>query len=259
MNIGFINQNVSPRLNMGLAYIMTVVAQKHQVFFWDVVGRYKTFSMYLKKQIKNASPRVIGFSVNSYTFRSSLRWAKFIKKEFPHITLIFGGVHPTIRPLECISNPFVDMICIGEGEYSVLECLDYLDNGELPYGVRGIWYKDKGGHIIKNHLRPFVKDLDILPFPDWDIWDIELYIKTGGLVRNSLKVLSSRGCYYDCRFCTAPIIRERIPGQYYRTRSAENVIAEIKRNISRYRSLGFNYLSFADPLFGADEDQFNSF
>jgi len=258
MNIGFINQNVSPRLNMGLAYIMTVVAQKHQVFLWDIVGRYKNFSSYLNKQIKKVDPQVIGFSVNSYTFRSALYWAEFIRKEFPHIVLIFGGVHPTIRPIECLNNPFVDIVCVGEGEYSITECLDCLENGEPPYRVSGIWYKDTQGNIVKNTLRPFVEELDTLPFPDWDIWDIELYIKSGGLVRNSLKILSSRGCYYDCKFCTAPIIRRRIPGQYYRVRSAENVIAEIKRNVSKYHDIGFNYLSFADPLFGADNNQFNS-
>ena len=257
MNVGFINQNISPRLNMGLAYIMTMAQKKEQVFFWDIVGRYQNFSHYVADEIEAVQPRAIGFSVNSYTFRSALYWAHFIKQRFPHIYLIFGGVHPTIRPFECIRNPLVDIICIGEGEYAISECLDRLAAGELPYNVPGIWFKDEAGRIIENPLRSFVENLDELPFPNWDIWDIERYIKVGGLVRNSLKILASRGCYYDCKFCTAPVIRERIPGEYYRVRSAENVIAEIKMLRAKYYARGLRYISFADPLFGANETQFD--
>lgn len=256
MKIGFINQNVSPRLNMGLAYIMTMAATKHEVFLWDIVGHYHDFLEYLLNGIRKNNPGIIAFSVNSYTFRSAACWAKIIKENFPEITLLFGGVYPTVQPMECIEHSFVDMICVGEGEETVLECLERLEKNSLPYDVKGIYFKDNKRRIIKNELRPFVEDLDALPFPDWDLWDIDLYINRGGFFRNSLKVMSSRGCFHNCRFCTGPVIKKSIPGRYYRLRSPQNVIAEIKRNVEKYYDRGLRYTNFADPLFGADQKHF---
>lgn len=256
MRIAFINQNVSPRLNMGLAYVMTLAAERHDVILLDRVGRDNQFATYLYDQIRRFNPHVIGFSVNSFTMRSALLWAAHIKKTFPQLLLLFGGVHPTILPEETLAEPLVDMICIGEAEYTVIECLDALEANKSLSKIKGLWFKDTGATIVRNPLRPFVEDLDSLPFPNWDLWDIGFYIKKGGLFRNSLKVISSRGCTHACRFCTAPVLRDRIPGTYYRLRSAPNVIAEIERNLSRYGKHGLRFNSFADPLFGADEKQF---
>lgn len=260
MNVGFVNQNLSPRLNMGLAYVMTAVAEHHNVALWDIVGREKGFSAYLESGIRQHKPAVIGFSVNSYTFRSALHWAAVIKERFPEILLVFGGVHPTLLPEECITHPSVDMICLGDGEDALVECLEAIERLGAPERVNGIWYKDKkGAGIVRNPLRPFIEDLDRLPFPDWGKWDMELYFRKGELVRNSLKVLASRGCFHSCNFCAAPVLRQRLPGKFYRVRSAENVIQEIEYNFKKYERFGFKVLNFADPLFGADEHQFNTF
>jgi radical SAM superfamily enzyme YgiQ (UPF0313 family) len=257
MKIGFVNQNISPRLNLGLAYIMTMANQNHQVYLWDVVGKYKYFEQYLKKEIEKKMPEIIGFSVNNYTFRSAVRWAKLIRNNFPKIKFIFGGVFPTIEPLECLSYHLVDMVCIGEGEYTIVEILDRLERGKKLNGVKGLWFKDQTGNIIKNDLRPFIKNIDTLPFPDWDLWDIENYIKKGGLIRNSLKVVSSRGCPHNCKFCTAPVIRKSIPGTYYRLHSPEIVIAKIEYFFKKYKQMGLKYISFADPYFGGNLKHFS--
>jgi anaerobic magnesium-protoporphyrin IX monomethyl ester cyclase len=242
---------------MGLAYVMTLAAQRHDVILLDRVGRDNQFATYLYDQIRRFDPHVIGFSVNSFTMRSALVWSAHIKKTFPHVLLLFGGVHPTILPEETLSEPLVDMVCIGEAEYTVLECLDALAAKKSLMGIEGLWFKDEAFSIVRNPLRPFVENLDSLPFPNWDLWDIQMYINEGGLFRNSLKVLASRGCMHDCQFCTAPIFREIIPGTYYRLRSASNVISEIERNLDSYGSRGLRFTSFADPLFGADQKQFD--
>lgn len=257
MKVGFVNQNISPRLNIGLTYIMTVVKSEYDILFWDAVGKAAdVFENLILNDIKKHRPSVVCFSVNTYTFDSSLKIARVIRKYYPEMILLFGGVHPTILPDECLREPLVDIICLGEGEYSIPEALSSIEHGKMPYNVDGIWFKDGRERIVRNPLRPFVPDLDKLPFPDWDIWDMDLYLSSGGLMRNSLKVLSSRGCYHECRFCTAPTIMKRIPGQFHRLRSPQKVIEEIELNYRKYESRGLQFNSFADPLFGADKDHF---
>lgn len=162
-------------------------------------------------------------------------------------------MHPTVCPEEVIQQSMIDSICIGEGENSFLDFLDKLEKG-LELEVDGFWFKRKSGDIVRNRPRPFEPELDKLPFVNWDYWEIEKYLSAnpvytgiGGLIH-----LTSRGCPYNCNFCSAPTIRKSVPGNYYRVRSAENVIEEVKSNLKKYWSLGFRGIDIHDGLFGAD-------
>lgn len=157
---------------------------------------------------------------------------KKIKGVYPNVPIIYGGVHPTLLPEETIKHSLVDAICIGEGEKTIVEYLNRLEKGESP-NVKGIWYKENG-KIVRNSLRPFIQNLDSLPFPNWDYWNIEKYFKTF-FIPNSLSILSSRGCPYNCSFCSNRAIASAIPGRYYRIRFAENVIEEIKRDVKNQK------------------------
>jgi len=210
---------------------------------------------YILKRIKEDPPEIIGFSVMSSYVQGSLVAAEKIKEKFPKIKIIFGGVHAILRPLEILNNPAVEAVCVGEAEEAVVEYLDKLEAGQAPR-VQGFWYKD-GPEIVRNQNRPLIGNLDSLPYPDWEIWDMSVYM-------NSLMyVLGSRGCPFACAYCCTAALREKLCGgqaeTFYRVRSASNIIGEIKRNLKQYGFDGFLPLLFCDSIFGFNRQQFNDF
>ena len=254
MKVAFIDPNPggAPGSNIGLAYVLSSVEKRHKVKLLDLSFCSKNYLRYIDREIKQYRPDIIAFSITTFTFQRSLEIARFIRTIYPDIPFIFGGVHPTLLPDETIKHPLVDAICIGEGERSMLEYLDKLEEDKEP-DVEGIWHKDRNGQVHKNRLRPFEENIDGLPFPNWDHWDVEKHLDTNlYYLTGSLKYLSSRGCPYDCSFCSNKAIKETVPGKYYRVRSAENIIDEIKLNREKYSRLGFKSIAFGDEIFGLD-------
>ena len=78
------------------------------------------------KKVRNLQPDIIGFSILSGSFPFCLRVARALKSNFD-IPIIFGGIHPTVAPEECIAQKDVDMICLGEGELALTELLNRMD------------------------------------------------------------------------------------------------------------------------------------
>ncbi|GAH48371.1 unnamed protein product, partial [marine sediment metagenome] len=120
------------------------------------------------------------------------------------IPVVWGGIHPTVRPEECLQ--YADVVCIGEGESSIVELAARIDNGEGRRNIPGIWAKDSQG-IIKNPLPPLIQDLDALPFPDYDC-DTNYILRGQDFLRLSADVfaieaadyhtLCTRGCPHNC-------------------------------------------------------------
>ena len=252
MRIALINPHEEPFVNLGLAYVISSVEKDHQIRLLDMAFHTKNYPGYILASLKEFKPDVIGFSVTSFNFHYALKIASIIREACPDVPLIYGGVHPTLLPEETLKNPLVDAVCIGEGEDSFQEYLQKLQNNQEPRGVAGNWYKDASGAIVKNPLRPFREDLDALPFPNWDHWEIEKYFKTNESFVGGLRHLASRGCPHACSFCSNPAIQRAIPGKFYRNRSPENVIEEIKFNKAKYATRGFRNVTFGDATFGLD-------
>lgn len=259
MRISFIDLADWPLPNIGLAYIIASLQNSHhEPFLIDCFPRRK--ENFMRKKIREQRPDVVGISVFTYNLEKAINIARLIKKENPSIKIIFGGIHPTLEPEETLKRDEVDAICIGEGENAVVEYLDKLEKGE-EVNVSGIWYK-KNGRIIKNPLRPLNENLDSLPFPAWDFWDMSLYLKTFPKPSGGIYVLASRGCPFDCSFCSQKALREILSTNdrsYYRIRSAENIIKEMKQNIEKYGNKGLKAFLFADDTFGLNKQQYVQF
>lgn len=259
MKMTFINPVLSPNvLNLGLAYVLASAEQKHQVKLLDLALHLRDYKRYVVDSLGKDTPDVIGFSVNSFTFNQSLEIAEIIKKRYPNIPFLFGGVHPTLLPEETLASPLVDAICIGEGEESVVEYLDKLEQGKEP-NVAGIWYKDGNGRIIRNRLRPFQEDLDNIPFPKKDYFDLDKYLKWMSYMQGNLPYLASRGCPYNCTFCSSPEIRKLFSGRYHRLRNPEKIIEEIEQDETKYSKDGFKYIQFYDDTFGLNMEHLRQF
>ncbi len=137
--------------------------------------------------------------------------------------VVLGGVHATVLPEETLKDTGADYIIVGEGELTFAELLCALEKTGNIDAIRGLYGKNKTTAFAP---REFVKNLDELPFPDWEAMDPRKYQKAphGALIKNFpvAPITTSRGCPYECKFCVSPKFWKR----QIRFRSPENVIAE---------------------------------
>jgi anaerobic magnesium-protoporphyrin IX monomethyl ester cyclase len=197
-------------------------------------------------------PDAVAFSCLTSDFHWALAKARAVKRHSSALT-VFGGTHITLNPDEAISNPAVDIICQGEGEYPMLELAEAIDRHQDPSQISGLWVK-KNGFIVKNEMRNLIQDLDSLPYPDR-----ELYAKYPFFRKRGKRPLHlSRGCPYDCSYCHNASKRALFKGKgnYVRWRSKEGVLAEIRE--IREKSF-ITVLHVIDDAFGINGEWLKDF
>lgn len=200
----------------------------------------------LAREIVDKNPDLIGFSVLTINYRRALDIAREIKSLNKNIPIIFGGIHPTCVPDVVIKQKDVDMVCVGEGEYALLELLESLEQKKKRDNIKNIWFK-KGENVIKNICRPLIDDLDSLPFPDKEMF----YKVYPGFVKDDYYALSSRGCPFTCTYCANNVLGRvyRGLGRSLRRRSPKNIVDELalaKKNYSPKQ------ITFVDDVFVQD-------
>lgn len=222
---------------LGLLYIVSVAKQEGHDCLLLIYDLEKNF---FEKAIK-FNPDVVCYSVTTGTENEYLKINSRLKKKKSFFS-VFGGPHPTFYP-NFIGQNGVDGICRGESEEPFKEFLDRLENGKDIYATPNFWFK-KENKIIKNELSPLLEDLDNVLFPDRELidnyWDYKKY--------GRIDVLTGRGCPFDCAYCFNHKLKEYYSGKgrYVRKRSVDNVISEIKINISKYN---IKEIYFVDDLF----------
>ena len=230
-----------PTLSLALLKGFIKDKTRHEAKVVDLVFHKKDWKKYLVKEIEREKPDIIGLSVLSFNYQQALQIARFIKMEFD-IKIIFGDISVIISPQKVIENKEVDIICTGEGEVTLKELLD---NNLDCKDIQGIWYKHEG-KIIKNKNRKLVENLDTLAFPDFEDFDLDKYFL---LNNNHLPILASRGCPYNCSYCSNHALRKKLEGKYVRFRSVDNVINEIELRINQLKNKGLQYIYFYDDTF----------
>ncbi len=169
--------------------------------------------------------------------------------------VVWGGVHPTICPEDCI--PHADSVCVGEGEGPLLD-LARAVRDRLPFdGIPNLWLR-RGDEVRRNPPRPLIQDLDGLPYADAAAG--EMAVVEGDRLRpgnpaddNALyRIFASRGCPFGCAFCYNSQYRQiyRGLGRYHRTRSVASVLSELeaaRARLPRLRRVRFDDDSFVFP------------
>ena len=180
------------------------------------------YKKYLIRDLKEYKPDLVAISVVTGFYQWACTMAKMIKEEMD-VPIIFGGIHPTSVPERVIKNDFVDMVCVGEGEYPMLELANSLQKGSIDRSIKNIWFKHNG-NIIQNEVRPLIEDLDSLPMPDKD-----LYYSASPHFSQCYYIMASRGCAYVCSYCCSSYLHElyRDKGKVVRQRSVKSVIEEL--------------------------------
>lgn len=192
----------------------------------------------LETKIKEINPQIIGLSSSTPVIKEAFKIAEIAKKALPEVKIVLGGVHATVMPQECIENKNIDIVARGESEYTFLELCTLNDLSKID----GITYKTKEGTITNKDREP-VKYLDELPFPAYHLLPMHKYKPALGTYKRlpAMIMLTSRGCPGRCTFCYSGIKEKNI-----RTRSEENVIAEIKFLKEKY---GIKEINFYDDVF----------
>ncbi len=196
----------------------------------DIIGALSRFS-----------PGLVGFSCTTGEHLQTAGLAARVKKALGAVT-VFGGPHATVCP-EIVEREGVDIACVGEGEDAVRELASAVERGGDISGIRNLWVK-RGGAVVKNEPRPLREDLEALPRPDWSI-----YYKYPFLRGKSTKTfIGSRGCPFNCTFCTDPYFQAlyRGKGRYLRMRAPRGFAEEIRE---QKEILRFSTVTFDDEVF----------
>lgn len=165
-----------------------------------------------------------------------------IREKFPLAQIIVGGEHVTGDPKYALdSTPEVDIVVLGEGEETLVELVSIIETQGSWKNVRGIAFRNKASQVVINPLRSRIKNLDILPWPDWEAVPLEIYLSrglghgsSGGRI---MPILASRGCPFRCAFCTNPTTWQ----SKWIARSPELVIEEMTYYIKRYQITQFEF------------------
>lgn len=181
------------------------------------------------KLIKRGRPKIVGISVNLYSYQVSLKLADKIKKILPTTIVILGGPTPTSSPEKIMQHCKADAVCIGEGEETFTEILNNLGkNKHLFKNVAGIIYR-LGDKIIQNKPRDFIKNIDTIPYPAYHLFPSLSVYKTRAVKKPAAPILTSRGCPFQCVFCSKDVFKFSC-----RMRSPKNVIGEIDMLVKKY-------------------------
>lgn len=221
---------------LGLAYLAGIL-RKHgyQVKIIDnTIEKYSLLQ--LSEIVERTSPFLIGISCLSVNYSPALRTAEFLRQHY-HIPIIVGGPHATILP-ETLQHPYIDFICKGEGEFTLLELCDAIKNKKNPATIPGLMLNTSGKWSVTEE-RVLIHDLDSLPHPAIDLLPVSKYQnKADELgVYPVLSMSTSRGCPFDCTFCSVSSIWHR----KYRTFSADWVLDELAILIQTYHAKGIYF------------------
>lgn len=164
-----------------------------------------------------------------------------VKKAHPRALLVLGGEHPTSCPEYVIKTcPEVDVCVLGEGEETILDLVDARVAGRDFHGVPGIVFRSQG-LPVRTAPRSRIRNIDEIPEPDWSLVPIEQYIDNactyGVNVGRAMPMLASRGCPFQCTFCSSP----QMWTTRWSARNPELLVAEMKMYMKRYNVTNFDF------------------
>ena len=234
--VGYENQE-----NLGLRYIIAYL-DKHG--FRSMLIPFNPDSPEnVIEAIEQSKPALVGFSIIfQYTLHEFGELMDTLRTRQITAHFTAGGHYPSLRPQRTFEAlPWLDSIVLFEGELTTLELLTKIKNTDQWPSIQGFAFRS-GPKIVTNPLKPLIEDLDMLPWP-----------RRGNILQNArgigtAPILASRGCLHNCSFCSIREFYQGVPGPLRRSRSPEDVVAEMK---SLYDTRGVQLFLFQDDDFAA--------
>ena len=213
---------------MGIASIATMLKHAGHNPTILVITPYINIHNTLETYINNNSPSLFCLSAISSQFYIIKKIAKAIKHINPSIHTLLGGHQATLHPQDTILEPYIDAICIGEGELAAVEYANQIEQNGKPTGIHNLWIKTNG-KVERNEQDLFMQDLDGLPFVDRSLWK-DLVADTSGVI----SILVGRGCPHRCTYCSNHALAKISKGKYVRFRKPENILQELNEIVCHY-------------------------
>ncbi len=216
-----------------------LIENGHKVIVLDL-NLVKDLKESIRSALEKFRPDMVGITFTTPLYSQTMGIASFIKSYDRNVTVIAGGVHITSDYMAVLHESEVDIAVIGEGDFKLLDIL----GAKSLSSVKGIAYKNQG-RIVVNEREPYIKDLDIMPFPALELVSIKDYEISHTYCRKNpvFPLETSRGCVYGCVYCNKSVF-----GRNFRVKSAGKVISELKR----IKGLGFKEVHIIDDGFTTD-------
>jgi anaerobic magnesium-protoporphyrin IX monomethyl ester cyclase len=232
-----------PFTPLGLGYLAAVLEKnQYEVDVIDCQALNLSYGEF-KNELGKRQPNIVGITSTTLTYKSGLQIAKIAKEVYPNCLTAMGGPHVTFWDDKALQEcPELDVIVRKEGEYTLLELVQRVEADKSYHDLTGTTCR-KDGKIVRNPDRPYIEDLDSLPFPAHHLWPIESLRKYGDVV---FPLTTSRGCVFWCDFCTAV----RMFGRKYRMRSPKNVVDELEFLHNTYQA---DHFTFYDDAFTVNQ------
>jgi len=234
-----------PFIPLGLAYLGAVAEKAgHQVTIIDCQAEKLTYEAFIAR-IAQTSSDVVGVTATTLLYKSAMKLITAAKQALPQAVTMLGGSHGTFWDENALNEyPSLDIVVRREGEQTFIELLEKLQTQASLTNVLGITYRN-GDKIVRNADRPFIEDLDSIPFPAHHLMPLESLKRDGKIL---FPLISSRGCVFWCDFCSTV----RMFGRGYRMRSPKNVVDEMQLIHDKY---GVKQVTFYDDAFTVDRNR----
>jgi len=228
-SLGITGQMYPP---LGILYLASYARKHMSNLEFRVIDGYQEDPTRLSSAIKGLMPDIIGVSFTTQAATGAYALINEVRNELPRVRIVAGGPHPTIMPEEVLKKSLTDIVVIGEGECTFLEILQKMPELDKPESIKGIAFV-RNNNVVRTEPRPFIKDIDSIPFPARDLIDIRRYPGYLYKIRGAdTDMISSRGCPYNCVYCSNPIWKLQKP--WYRLRSPKSVVDEIEFIVKDY-------------------------
>jgi len=218
---------------LGLGYIARVLLDNnHHVDVLDIQANQYTEDKVID-WLKYKQYDFVGISSISTQYSYTKWLAEIVRLRMPDTKIVVGNALGTFTPKTVLENTETNICCIGEGEQTFLDIVEQRPLNKID----GIAYKSKN-KININKPREYIEDIDSIPFPAWDVFPMDIYLKSCFVTNQSrpcINLITARGCPYHCGFCSRTFSGTRL-------RSVDNIMDEIHELIRRYkiRSVFFN-------------------
>jgi anaerobic magnesium-protoporphyrin IX monomethyl ester cyclase len=172
-------------------------------------------------------PDLYGLSFAFFTKDVAFRVLRAVRERFPSLPIVCGGAMPTASPEDVLADAPADVCVLGEGEAALVDLAGhYAGRRPALEGIPGIVFRASDGRFARTAARPPAA-IDRIPPPAWELVDFARY--KGWHIRMAspqAHVLVSRGCPFDCSYCSNPVWKYGKP--WVRTRSPEGIAAEVR-------------------------------
>lgn len=208
-----------------LAYVAAILEKTgHQVIIIDAKALKITLSKTLQI-LKQFSPDMIGFRVDTYWFHRVVEWAQYLKMAM-NIPVVVGGINVSLYPEETFAYSCFDYGIRGEANESLPQLIEALEGKRNIENIKGIIYRDRD-KIVMTPLCDNLINFNDYPYPARHLLPNHLYYSFTSQRKNYTIMLTSTGCLYKCKFCT-------ISKLSYRERTPKNVVDEIEQCYTQY-------------------------